>query len=124
MDKEIAGLKITENLLPKEVREEFIEATKRYALPGIKYAIKYRGKEHYVVISKYKGRPVELFISTVLENDPNTAAGITALTRFISMALKAYELNEVIKQLDRASLSHHDLPGLLAKLLRGDHVIS
>jgi len=114
---------IAENLLPKEVREEFIEATKDYSLPCKRFILKYRGKEHYVVISKYKEHPVEVFISTVLESDPNTASGITALTRFISMALKAYELKEVVTQLNRASSSHHDLPGMLAKLLNGDYII-
>lgn len=114
---------IAENLLPTEVRKEFIEATKGYSLPCTRYVLKYRGKEHYVVLSFHNNNPVEMFISTVLEKDPNTITGVSALTRFISLALKAYDLSEVVKQLNKSSLSHHDLPGLLAKLLNGDHII-
>ncbi len=114
---------IPKNLLPIEVRAEFEKVTNKYSLPCKRFAVKYRGKEHYIVISLYNNSPVEIFISTVLENDPNTTTGITALTRFISMALKAYTLKEVVIQLNRASLSHHDLPGKLAKLLNGDHLL-
>lgn len=89
-----------------------------YELEGTRYRVKYRGESYYVSIFKN-----EVFMSSVEEKSTLTASGISTITRLLTMALKAYPQEEVLKQLDRSSLSHKDLPGILAKLIRGDYII-
>lgn len=87
---------------------------------GTRVMVKYRGEKMYVSIFPHKQ---EIFASMV-ERDPDkqnmTIAGIDAITRLSSKCWQAYGLDELLKQLKRASRVKGDFPGLLSTLLE-DH---
>lgn len=60
----------------------------------------------------------EIFISSVKDQIPRTAAIYDSLTRMISMSWQNNTTKDVVKQLYKASRSKQDLPGILANLIR------
>lgn len=81
---------------------------------GSRHRITYDGDSIYVFISC---KSKELFISSVNEQIPKVAAIYDSLTRMISLAWQTNDIEDIIKQLHRASRSKFDLPGMLAELL-------
>ena len=81
---------------------------------GLKYTITYNEDKIYVFISC---ESKEIFISSVNDQIPKTAAIYDALTRIISLAWQTNDTEDIIRQLHRASRSKFDLPGMLAALL-------
>jgi len=79
-----------------------------------RHRITYDGDKIYVVISC---ESKEIFISSVNDQIPKVAAIYDSLTRMISLAWRTNDLEDIIRQLHRASRSKFDLPGLLAELL-------
>ncbi len=82
-------------------------------LVGKKYTMMYRGDKYYISIF-----PGEIFFSTERENDQKLAASLSTISRFVSMALQAYTLEEVLDQLAKSSRSNRDIPGILHALLK------
>lgn len=81
---------------------------------GKRNKITYNDDAIYVFISC---ESKEIFISSVNDQIPKTAAIYDSLTRMISLAWQKNDVEDVVKQLHRASRSKFDLPGLLAELL-------
>lgn len=84
------------------------------SVTATRYRITYENDTIYVSISH---EAKEIFISSVNDQIPKTAAIYDSLTRMISMACRGNDLAEVINQLHKASRSKFDLPGMLAELL-------
>lgn len=79
-----------------------------------RYEITYDGDKIYVVIS-HDAR--ELFISSINDQRHKVAAIYDSLTRMTSAAWQHNSTENIIKQLQKASRSIHDLPGMIAELL-------
>lgn len=80
----------------------------------------------YLIVSEYKAKPVELFVSTAGENNHNLQsqiASLTALTRLVSLMLRHVFMGEQItiekikQQLKRSSRKQKDLPDLVLSVL-------
>ena len=78
-----------------------------------RHRITYDKDSIYVVISC---EAKEIFISSVKDQIPKTAAIYDSLTRMISLAWQTNDLEDIIKQLHRSSRMKSDLPGMLAEL--------
>lgn len=59
----------------------------------------------------------EIFISSVDDKIPKTAAIYDSLTRIISLAWQTNDTEDIVIQLNRSSRRKDDLPGMLADLL-------
>ena len=81
---------------------------------GSRHCITYDKDNIYVFISC---ESKEIFISSVNDQIPKTAAIYDSLTRIISLAWQTNDTEDIIRQLHRASRSKFDLPGMLAALL-------
>lgn len=81
---------------------------------GSRHIIIYEGDSIYVFISC---ESKEIFISSVNDQIPKTAAIYDSLTRIMSLAWQTNDTEDIIKQLHRSSRAKDDLPGLLADLL-------
>ena len=81
---------------------------------GTRNKITYDKDTIYVFISC---EAKEIFISSVKDQIPKTAAIYDSLTRMISLAWQTNDTEDIIRQLHRASRNKFDLPGMLAELL-------
>ena len=81
---------------------------------GSRHCITYDKDKIYVFISC---EAKEIFISSIKDQIPKTAAIYDALTRIISLAWQTSDTEDIIRQLHRSSRSKFDLPGMLANLL-------
>lgn len=81
-------------------------------LTGKKYTRQYRGENLYFSIF-----PEEVFISAWRETDQKTVANLDIISRLVSMVLRTHTLDDVLDQLNKASRSPSDIPGILATVL-------
>jgi hypothetical protein len=85
-----------------------------------RFKVTYRGEKLYVVISIKNGIPYEVFAEHATNSDHKLIfllSGWDALTRMISLCLKVYPIDKVIRQLKKASRQPSDIPGILSDLL-------
>lgn len=95
-----------------------------HELTGRRYRRLYRGMALYIVVADGPdGEALEIFVSMPGQDDELknalTAAGADLATRLFSLARKyGAPLSECIEQMQRASRSEFDLPGILADVLQ------
>jgi hypothetical protein len=90
-------------------------------LDAKRYVIQYRDEKFYLVISHLHGKPWEVFTEHPTNMEPSVqymVSGWDSMTRFVTMALKAYDVDKVVRQLLKASRQKTDLPGILASKLQ------
>lgn len=81
---------------------------------ALRHRVDYDRDKIYVIISH---EAKEIFISSVKEQIPYTIAIYTSLTRMITATWQHNDIEFIIEQLNRSSMSKKDLPGILARLL-------
>ncbi|RLI65905.1 MAG: hypothetical protein DRO67_02010 [Candidatus Asgardarchaeum californiense] len=89
-------------------------------LPAKRYKVDYRGEHFYLLIVGRNNKPWEIFAEHPTNRKPSLTfmmAGWDGMTRFVTMALKAYPLDKVIRQLKKSSRQKNDLPGIIAEKL-------
>ncbi len=86
-----------------------------------RFRVTYREETFYVIVAwDEEGRPCEVFSEHATNSSYKLVymmASWDALTRFVTMALKAYPLDKVVRQLHKSSRQENDLPGILAEKL-------
>lgn len=82
---------------------------------GVRHRVTYRKENLYITIFPKKA---EIFISSVKQDqDPLTGSALDAMSRLTTLAWKSSTLDKVIDQLQKASRSTKDIPGIIARLL-------
>ncbi len=87
---------------------------KEEVLEGKRFKHKYRNNSYYFNIFP---QGAEIFASSVSDQDALTRAGVDALTRMTSLVWKHLGKDTAVEQLQKASGSPRDLPGILAVLI-------
>lgn len=86
-----------------------------------RFRVTYREENFYVIIAwDEEGKPCEVFSEHATNRDYKLVymmASWDALTRSVTMNLKAYPLEKVVIQLHKSSRQKNDLPGILAEIL-------
>lgn len=89
-------------------------------LTGKRYKVKYREHNFYFMVMVKKNVPYEIFIECSVRSDPSfdyMLSAWDAFTRVTTLALKAYPLAKVIRQIKKSSRRKSDLPGITTKIL-------
>lgn len=115
-------------ILPQSRR---IKIPWRTEIPEELDAVRHRTEDRdnnpwYIVVSEHDSHPIEIFVSSVGENDhklQGSLVNLTALTRLISLILRHLFLGEMITiekvklQLQRSSRFKNDLPDMVLSVL-------
>lgn len=94
---------------------------KEDVLDAKRFRVWYRTEQFYLIISTLEGKPWEIFVEHAISGQHSLQymlASWDCNTRFISMALKTYPLEKVIKQLSKSSRQKNDLPYIIAEKLK------
>lgn len=91
-------------------------------LNGKRYRVRYRENDFYFIVLLKDEMPCEIFVEYPIQSDPSLdymMSAWDAFTRLATMALKAYSLEKVIRQIKKSSRRKRDLPGITATILEG-----
>ena len=87
-----------------------------------RYKTTYRGENLYIiVVTNEVGQPFEIFVTHASNGDHNVQymlASWDCLTRFISLCLQNFSLDQTIKHLRKSTRQSNDLPGIILRILQ------
>lgn len=91
-------------------------------LNAVRHIIEYRGEEFYIVISELDGMPWEIFAEvSTMQNKidlPYMISSWNFTTRLVTLALKSFPLDKVVRQCYKSSYIKGDLPEIIGTILK------